>query len=554
MISWIQTTFQKHTKFFIFFLLVAITIPFVFTIGAAPGIGRAEHKVLEQDFFGYNLGNQEQANRIMRDGNFSAQLRGAYQTSVQEYALTRIAGLALADQLGLPVPSEKEVSAYIANLPVFRDQQGNFDQQRYQQLADSLKGNREFSVADASRVMREDARLEALSKVIAGPGYVLPSDVAQQLKNADSTWSLAVASLDYAKFDPNLTVTDEALSRYFEDNSFRYEIPARPRLSVIEFRNADFAPANAPTEAEMRAVYNANPARFPAPADAEKKDATPSLSLDQGADATDNFPKVRAQVEAAMKEQAARNRASRTANDFTVALFERKAAANSPELQQFLSAQNVRATELPPFTPDAPPADRNWLANYTQQIDRLGADRYFSDPLPTPTGYAVLLWHETLPAHKPLLAEVREKVAADYRESEKRKRFTEHARSVREKLTAAVKSGQSFADAAAAQQLEVQSFTNFSLRQPPQDLPYAAYSAMQSLQPGQISEMVFAGDKGQFVFAAERKLPDTSSANPRYAELRQQLMQYTAAANEGALLSGLVEQELRRTAPRDADR
>ena len=42
MISWIQITFEKHTKVFLAFLLIVITVPFVFTIGAAPGIGRGE--------------------------------------------------------------------------------------------------------------------------------------------------------------------------------------------------------------------------------------------------------------------------------------------------------------------------------------------------------------------------------------------------------------------------------------------------------------------------------------------------------------------------------
>jgi len=554
MISWIQTTFQKHTKFFLLFLLIVITIPFVFTIGAAPGIGQAGHKTLEQEFFGYNLGNEQQARRIMSDGSFSAQLRGAYQASgaqVQQYALSRVAGLALADQLSLPQPTEKEVSAFIAQLPAFKNEQGNFDQQAYQRLADSLKGNPQFSVADATRVLREDARLDALSKVVSGPGYVLASDVAEQLKRIETSWTLAVASLDYATFEPNIAVTDEVLQKYFDDNSFRYEVPARPRLSAVEFKNAEFTPANAPTEEEMRTFYNANAARFPVPADADKKDA-PALSLDGQPAATDNFPKVRAQVEAAMKEVAARNLASRAANDFTVALFERKVAANSAELTQFLSAQNRSAAPIAPFTFDAPPADRPWLANYAEPISRLGSERFFSDPLPTPSGYVVLLWNESLPSYKPMFTEVRERVATDYRDGEKRRRFNEQGKSIREKLQAAVKAGQSFADAAAAQKLTAKTYASFTLRQPPQDLPYAAYGSLQTLEAGQVSEMLAESDKGHFVYAAEKKLPDVSPSNPRYAEVRQQLMQYTASANESALLNSLVESELRKSAPATA--
>ncbi|MBA4137952.1 MAG: hypothetical protein C0518_11595 [Opitutus sp.] len=559
MISWIQNSFQRHFRIMFAVLLAVVIVSFVFTIGAAPGIGQAGHKVLQQDFFGYNLGNEQDARAIFRDGNFSAQLKGAFQASgpqLQQYSLSRIAGLSLAKDLGIPAPTEKELSAYIANLAVFKNEQGNFDQARYKNFEDSLKTSREFTAADATRIFREDARLDALSKVLAGPGYVLPGDIAEQLKRADTTWSVAVATLDYASFDAGIAITDAALQKFFEENSFRYEVPARPRLSFVEFKSADFQPPVPPTEAEARAYYQANAARFPAPADAEKKDAAPSLSLDKSAPATaatDHFPKVRAQVEAAMKDEAARRAASRAANDFTVGLYERKVTANSADLTSFLGAQRRTATALAPFTFDAPPADRPWLANYSEQINRLNQERFFSDPLPSPDGYVVLLWNESLPAYKPMLTEVREKVAADYRESEKRKRFAEQGKALRDRLQAAVKSGKSFEDAAKAEKLDVKTYANFTLREPPQDLPYAAFSAMQTLEAGQVADMVATGDKGHFAFALEKKLPDTSASNPRYAEVRKQLMEYTAAANESALLSSLVEEELKRNSPATPD-
>ena len=119
-------------------------------------------------------------------------------------------------------------------------------------------------------MFRDDARLDTLSKIIGGPGYVLPGDVANQLVRADSVWSVDVATLDYASFDAGAAVTDAALQKFFEENSFRYEVPARPKLSVIEFSAADYMPTVAPTEQELRAYYSANVARFPVPADAEK--------------------------------------------------------------------------------------------------------------------------------------------------------------------------------------------------------------------------------------------------------------------------------------------
>ena len=137
MISWIQTYFQKHFRT-VFAVLLAVTIiSFIFTIGATPGIGRAGNRIIERSFFGYNLGNSEQAARIARDGQFSAQLKGAFQASadqIQQYSLTRIAGLELANRLHLPVPTEKEVAAYIATPPRLQGCPGQFRPERLCQV------------------------------------------------------------------------------------------------------------------------------------------------------------------------------------------------------------------------------------------------------------------------------------------------------------------------------------------------------------------------------------------------------------------------------------
>jgi peptidyl-prolyl cis-trans isomerase D len=550
MITWIQRTFQKHTKLVFLFLLFAITIPFVFTIGAAPGIGKAGNRVKEQMFFGVNLGKEDEARRVMTDGNLSAQLKAGYNAlegaQLQQYALQRIAGLAVADEVHLPAPTADQIAKYVLTLRAFQDQSGQFDQKRYTAFGDSLKGTGSLTTADVNRVLRDDARLAQLATVVGGPGYVLAPDVKQQLVRLDSSWTVQVATLDYAAFNPAIATGDDVLKKFHEENSFRYEVPARPRLSYVEFKSADFMPPTNPTEADLRAFYTANVSSFPVPADADKKDA-PSLTP---AAPVDNFPKVRAQVEVAIKNAAANRLASKAANDLTVALFEQKVAANSAELTAFLAGQRRPAVAITPFSPDSPPADLAWLANYAEPISRLSKDRFFSDPLPTPTGVAVLLWNDSLPGYKPSFTEVHDKVAADYKDSQKRKLFSERGRALRAQLQAAAKSGATaFAAAAAAEKLEVKSFANFTLRDAPKDLPYAALSALPSLAPGDVSDMLATGEQGFLVYAQEKKLPDLSPSSPRYVELQKQLSLYTAGTNENSYLGGLVENELKKSAP-----
>jgi peptidyl-prolyl cis-trans isomerase D len=545
MISWIQKYFQKHIKLVMAAMLLVVGLPMVFIYSQSSGLGSGDVQVREQRFFGVNLANQEQAQRVFRDGQLSAQLRLDYQAmqNIQGYSLQRIAGLALADELHLPAPTDEQLSAYTARVPAFLNQEGQFDQSVYTRFGDSLKSaGSQIKVSDVTRVLRDDARLAELGKVVGGPGYVLAADVKQQLIRADSTWTIQIAEMDYVGFNPTINPSDADLQKFHDENAFRYEVPARPRLSLVEFKAANFAPPVAPTEDELRAFYNANQASFPVPADPEKKDAPL-------ADPTaDNFPKVRAQVETALRDLASRRLASEAANNLTVALFERKAALkpNSPELAAFLASVNHPAVAIPPFSPDNPPADRAWLGSYAEAMSRLSADRPFSDALPTPDGSVVLLWNESLPSYKPLFTDVRERVLADYREGEKRRLFIERGAALKAKLQAA---GAGFAAAAEAEKLTVKSHANFTLRQPPQDLPQAVFSVLGSLAPGQVSDLLPSNDQGIFVYAQEKKLPDLSAANPRYAEVQAQLMTFAARSNENAYLSQLVEQEMERINP-----
>ncbi len=543
MISWIQRYFHKHFKFVFLLILATMAVPLVVIFSPSSGAGRAGQSIKERLFFNVNLGSEEQANRVFSDASLSAQLKAGYNAlqggQLQQYGFQRVAGLAVADELHLPAPTAEQIAKYVATLRAFQNESGQFDQKRYAAFGDSLKTGKGLTTAEVNRVLRDDTRLEQLSKVVGGPGYVLPHDVREQLIRTDSTWTVQVATLNYATFNPTIASGEDVLKKFYDENSFRYEVPVRPRLSYVEFKHAEFLSPVGPTEAEMRNFYNKNQAGFPVPAD-----ATSAVGP------ADNFPKVRAQVESAMKNALAASLATKAANDLTVDIYNRKLTANSPEIAAFLAAQHRPAVALPPFAPDTPPANMPWLANYAEQISHLTQDRFFSDPLQTPDGFVVLFWNETLPAYKPLFPEVRDRVTADYREGEKRKLFNERGRALRAQLQAAAKSDPAnFSTVAAAEKLEVKSYANFTLRKPPQDIPYPAVSALQTLEAGGVSDMIATGEQGHFVYAQEKKLPDLDPAGPRYVELQKQLMLYTASINENAFLGDLVERELKKNAP-----
>lgn len=548
MISWIQRTFQQHFRT-IFMVLLALTIiSFVFTIGA-PGIGRADSKVVSRPFFGLNLASQEDQQRLVGDAALSVNLQVGYMGlesgQLQDYALQRRAGLHLADQLHVPAPSATELAAFLKALRAFAGEDGQFDAKRYGAFRDTLKTNPRLNEATVGRVLADDWRAEHVQRLLGGPGYVLPGDVKSQLARADSSWTITVATADYASFDPSLKPTDADLTKFFGENSFRYQFPPRAHVSYVDYPAANFISQVSATEDEAKAYYAANPGRFPKPAAA--KDAK-EVKVDAAAD----FATVRPQVVAALRLERAQHLAVKAASDLAFTLYEGKVVAG-PALDAVLAAQKLILRPLAPFTQETGPAELGGSPEVAAEAFKLGKDRYFSDALNIPAGAAVLFWQETLPSRMPLLAEVREKVAADFVENGKRQRFVELGKTLRSQLESRLKAGDSFdkaiSSAGLLAKLEAKTFAPFTLRQPPPDADNSILGALERLDQGQVSEMIITKDKGYFVYAANKKFPDLSEANPQYAATKAQLATYSARINAKSYLAELVAQELKKTEP-----
>ncbi|MEO6006090.1 MAG: peptidyl-prolyl cis-trans isomerase [Opitutus sp.] len=557
MISWIQKTFHRHFRSIFAVLLAIVIISFVFTIGAAPGIGRAERHSLERRVFGYNLGSQEDQSRLFGDASLSAQLQAGFapeSAELQSYAFQRAASLALADQLHIPPPTKAEVAEFIKSLRVFTGQDGQFDQSRYKSFVDSLKTNPGLTESTASRVLSDDVRAGKVQKLLAGPGYVLPADVKTQLEQADASWTLGVATVDYASFKPNVNVTDAALATFYEENIFRYEISPRAEVSYAEFSALPLMATINVTEADVRAYYDENPSRFPKPPADPKADPKVAPKSDPAAD----YAAVRPQVETTLKLERARRAATKAASDLSYELYQAKLAPGTPQFEQYLKAHNITLRPLAPFTREAGPSELGGSQEIATEAFKLNKDRMLSDAVASPTGAVILVWKDVQPARKPLLNEVREKVAADYVEGEKRKQFVEIGRKVRSTIEARLKAGDAFDKAVAAAasavsvKIDAKSLAPFTRRQPPQDIDYSVFGALQRLEKGAVSDMIIAKDHGLLVYAADKKLPDMNESSPEYTAARIQIAMASGRVAAGAYLNDVISAELKKSEPPEA--
>jgi peptidyl-prolyl cis-trans isomerase D len=558
MISWIQRTFQQHFKWLFVVLLIVVIISFVFITNASSGLGQGgQGKAPDRPFFGLNLSNQEAVRRLMEDAQLSLHLRRPVfqeppsEGEIQQHALQRHAALHFADQLRLPAPGtdSPEFAAYIQTLGRFAGPDGNFDPKAFESFRDSLKTNPRLTEGDVARVLLDDVRAQAYEKLLAGPGYVLPSDIAEQLARRDTRWTLALASIDGKSFAPRIDVSDTPVAAWFENHARRYEIAPRASVAAITFPAA--ADSVTVTETEVRAAYDANPERYPAP-----EAQPPAIQID-AKDPEAVFAAVRARVEADLRKQRAERAALAAADDLTVKLLEQRIATE--KLPEFLAARGLTLEELGPVGVGAIPAALGGDAaaiRIAPEVLRLAADRPYSNPVSTPAGAAVLVWRESIPARVPALAEVRDQVLADYQVAERRRLFNEAGRQLRDSVAAAVAAGRPFAEAVttaattAGLKVEIKTPAPFTLTQPPQDIDFTAFQALGTLNEGQVSEFLPSrSESALLVHALKKEIPAFDPASPAAAEIKAQMAPILAQRNAQGILSAKVESELQKTAP-----
>ena len=209
-----------------------------------------------------------------------------------------------------------------------------------------------------------------------------------------------------------------------------------------------------------------------------------------------------------------------------------------------------------PFTRDAAPSELGGSPEIAGEAFRLSKDRIASDVIETPKGAAIMFWKETQPTRTPLFVEVRAKVAADYIESERRKRFVELGKTAKSQIEARLKAGDTFEKAVAAAatstnlKLEAKTLPAFTLRARPQDIDYSVLGTLEHLEKGQVSDMTISADKGLLVYAVDKKAPEISETNPQFTETRKQIASYNGRFGASAYIAELVDKELKKSEPK----
>ncbi len=555
MITWIQRVFQRHNKWLFSLLLIVIIVAFVLTITpAGSGLSQGEGKARQDNFFGVNLASESEVRALVLDAQVSTWFNTGNQVTQFNYlldlALNRTALLALADEIGVPTPSESQLEEHIRANPKFANADGSFNSQSYEGFRESLRADTRFSEAMVHKAMIEDYRIQIVSEALAGPGYVQMKEAREMLLSEQTNWSVEVATLDYQSFEPEIEIEEEKLQEFYESNQTDYEEPPKAKATAIHFTIANFRDAAAeeqPDEATLVDYFQKNKARF----DNQSNISTLGSEDEDEEKAEITFAEARAQVERAWIDEKAKTLAEAEAFSFTEQLYENSVAQSSPQMEELIRLTGAEKATLEPYAQNRRPAGTFIPLTGLNQIFNLPVGRYFTDALSNPDGASVLFLDGMIDARIPELTEVREKVEADYREILRKELFIAKGEEIQERIDTGLDTDQSFQELAEIDEMETAAFEDFTSKDPPSGFNRALLTQNENLEPGQISPMVFLQNKGHFVYLKNKELPDIPTDSSEIEDYAKSLAQSVLPANSYALVSEIVARERAKSNPED---
>ncbi|TVP75425.1 MAG: hypothetical protein EA353_13890 [Puniceicoccaceae bacterium] len=544
MISWIQNHLIRHGRWIFLSLLALIIVAFVFTIGATPGCTTDRSGYQASLFYGIDMNSPREREALIRKVELSAFLDGQQIRSDQEFQgllSGRVAALHLADELSVPTPNQRTLAGFIQSKNAFQGPDGEFSLDEYTRFVDQIESNPRTPQGLVLQVLMEDFRIEQVSAAITGPGYLLPSEALTQAQRNRTLYSLDTAELSFSAFSPEIDTSEAALKQYYEANQMQYEIPERIRASYVFFDKAAFQD-ELPTasESELREHFVAHRARFvDAHNAAREASKTDNGESEDGEKPSVTFEDVREAVAESYRAEQALHAANVAAQNFAFTLYRDEIPRNSAAFNTLLNQSGLSLTKIEPYTLQG--VRRRALSpEMLESAFALGGNRYYSDAFKLDAGFGVLIYEGRIAPEIPEFEAVELEVTANYKAEEKRRLFREEGERFQAELKNKVAEGRSFAEAAEALGLSVNSFESFTPQDIPDGLNHNALQRAQNMQVGEISPMLTPRQAGIFVHLTAKEVPVIADEDPELAQARNFLSRFAAFTTGSAFSDELI--------------
>jgi hypothetical protein len=486
-------TFRKHQKWLMIVITVLIIISFSwFFVKTDPRALRATtagkvygHAVSDIEIerggrlfrLARNLGMSEFLGDLL--GQWRPQ-RAKTQSEAEreaehEFAIDLMILRHEADELGIR-PSTNQIASVVTKMRAFRDDAGNFDLKKYNDVVQNALGPLGFNEAQIEELAGDQIRLDRVKELVSTGVTVSPAESKTNFEQVYSKFEVSVVRLKTSDFANDVKISDEEVAKYYEGAKDQFRSEEKRKVQFVAITLSD----------------------------AEKK-----LT---GKERVDALQKL-----------------SDKANDVVQALSEKNADFGAVAIK-FQLLVNVTDD----FTQAAPDPALKQDSQLSQSAFQLSADEPTSEPIQVVDGFYILHIAAITPARPLTLEEAKLKIIEVLKGRKERELVTVRATTMAHDLAEALKTGDTLAKAAQKLNLKPEKLPPFSLADEleqktsptPEKTPDLAMikNAVADLQTNEVADPLPTSDGAVVAVVEKRDPPDPARAAANRASLDERIL------------------------------
>lgn len=346
-----------------------------------------------------------------------------------------------AKALGIEA-TKPEIYDAIKQIPAFQTN-GAFDPVKYQTDLNTELAELSFDQSKLEDLVRDDIRLKKLSALVGATVDVSPDEFRALYTQNYQKMDVSLVRFKLSDFTATIQPKDDEIKKYYDDHKTAFKTQEKRSIEYVHFELTD--------------------------AEKKLKDKERVMALQKLAD---------------------------RANDFNQALMEK-----GSKFDDVAKAQKLEVKTTPEFAENAPPPELASAQAVTAEAFHRTEQDPNSDAIRSGDGFYIIHLAKVAPSRELTLDEAKPKVIEQIKNERGHDAMLAKANEVRAKIAAALKSGKSFSEAAAAAGQKVESFPAFSLAEPAMDKPDAEEIAQKAIElaPGDLSELVQTNDGGLLI-------------------------------------------------------
>lgn len=369
-------------------------------------------------------------------------------------------------------PTEAEVIEETKKMPIFQSS-GAFDPNKYNLIVQNI-GSMGFDASTLEEIVADSLRFKKLNSLFGATIMPSPASAREMFEKRNQKTEVSLVRLKQEDIANTIQVSDEDLKKAYEER--------KETLKTDEMRKVRFVSVMLSED--------------------EKKLAGP----DRGA----AFQKLLDK-----------------ANEFAIAMTE-----NGAKFDEVAKKFGLEVKDSPEFSQSNPPAELGQSREVAEVVfGKLTLEQPNSDPIGTPNGYYIVQLTGMNPARPLTFEEAKAKLAETIKNERVNEAIDLKARELRTKLDTEVKAGKTFAEAAQAANVTVETLPQFSFMEglkPEVKGGQQVMVASADLAVGQLSEVVTVDD-GRVVFRVEKRHPiDEAAFEKEKPKLMEQLSDFQA--------------------------